>query len=50
MLFSTITVFCTWQSASDTHLLFKKNALLINGTFVTLERAAEVVVYTATSD
>lgn len=49
MLFSTITVFCTSQSGSDTSLLFKSD--LINGTNVTLKRAlaAEVIVYTSTS-
>lgn len=52
MLFSAIIVFCVWQSTSDTHLSFKVNALLINGTNVTLERAlaAEVIVQTSTSD
>lgn len=37
MLFGIITVF--WQSASDTHLLFKINVLLTNGISLTLERA-----------
>lgn len=52
MLFSIITVYSTWQSASDTHLLFLKNVLLMDGTTVTPDTtiATEVIVYTPIPD